>query len=81
MARHSSHTVERARRGAALRFRELVYELNVLLSAFPDLRDAFDADELPVSFIVTRDARRARTKAVRRKKPMSAAARRGQRNP
>jgi len=52
-----------------------VYELNVLLSAFPDLRDAFDADELPVSFIVTRDARRARTKPIRRK-PMSGAAKR-----
>jgi hypothetical protein len=43
---------------------------------FPDLHDAFDADELPVSFIVRRDARRARAKAVRRQKPMSAAAKR-----
>src|ERR1044072_4893080 len=76
MARHSSHILDLAKRGAALRLRELANELNVLLGAFPDLHDAFDADELPVSFIVRRDARRARAKAVRRQKPMSAAAKR-----
>jgi len=76
MAQHSSHMLELAKRGAALRLRELANEVNVLLSAFPDLHDAFDADELPVSFIVRRDARRARAKAVRRQKPMSAAAKR-----
>ena len=76
MAKHSSHMLELAKRGAALRLRELANELDILLSAFPDLHDAFDADELPVSFIVRRDARRARAKAVRRQKPMSAAAKR-----
>jgi hypothetical protein len=76
MTKHSSHMLELAKRGAALRLRELANELDVLLSAFPDLHDAFDADELPVSFIVRRDARRARAKAVRRQKPMSAAAKR-----
>jgi hypothetical protein len=76
MAKHSSHIFELAKRGAALRLRELATELNILLSAFPDLRDAFDADELPVSFILSRDARRARTKTRRRQQPMSAAAKR-----
>ena len=76
MAKHSSHMLELAKRGAALRLRELANELYALLSAFPDLHDAFDADELPVSFIVRRDARRASGKAVRRQKPMSAAAKR-----
>ena len=76
MAKHSSHILELAKRGAALRLRELANELHTLLMAFPDLHDSFDADELPVSFIVRRDARRARAKAVRRQKPMSAAARR-----
>lgn len=75
MAIHSSHILDLAKRGAALRIRELVHELDVLLGSFPDLRDAFDADELPVSFIVTRDARRADARAVRRQKPLSAAAR------
>jgi len=37
---------------------------------------AFDADELPVSFIVRRDARRAGASAATRQKPMSAAAKR-----
>ena len=72
MATHSSHILELAKRGAALRLREMANELDALLHAFPDLHDAFDADELPVSFIMRRDARRARAKAVRRQKPMSA---------
>ena len=76
MAKHSSHILELARRGAALRLHELANELDILFSAFPDLRDAFDADELQVSFIMRRDARRARAKAVTRQRPMSAAARR-----
>jgi len=76
MAKYSSHMLELAKRGAALRLRELANELHTLLMAFPDLHDSFDADELPVSFIVRRDARRARAKAVRRQKPMSAAAKR-----
>ncbi len=76
MPKHPSLMLELAKRDAALRLRELANELHTLLIAFPDLHDAFDADELPVSFIVRRDARRARAKAVRRQKPMSAAARR-----
>ena len=76
MAKHSSRILELAKRGAALRIREVANELDALLHAFPDLHDAFDADELPVSFIMRRDARRARAKAVRRQKPMSAAVKR-----
>jgi hypothetical protein len=74
MAKHPSHILELARRGAALRLRELANELDMMLSAFPDLLDAFDADELPVSFIVSRDASRARANALRRPRPMSAGA-------
>jgi hypothetical protein len=74
MAKHSSHMLELAKRGAALRLRELANELRLLLRAFPDLHDAFDADELPVSFIVRRDARRAAASGVTRQKPTSAAA-------
>jgi len=64
----SSHILELARRGAALRLRELAHELAILLGAFPDLRDAFDADELPVSFIVKRDARRPHARRTSRHK-------------
>ena len=60
MPKHSSHMLELAKRGAALRLRELANELDLLVRAFPDLHDAFDADELPVSFIVRRDAPRRR---------------------
>ena len=76
MPKYPSHMLDLAKRDAALRLRELANELHLLLIAFPDLHDAFDADELPVSFIVRRDARCARAKAVRRQKPMSPAARR-----
>lgn len=74
MPKHSSHIRELAKRGAAVRLRELANELSVLLMLFPDLHDAFDADELPVSFIVKRDAQRARAEALTRRPPTSTAA-------
>lgn len=49
------HVLDLAKRGAALRLRELADEVKLLLDLFPDLSDAFDPDELPVSFILTRD--------------------------
>jgi hypothetical protein len=76
MPRHSAHVLELAKRGAALRFQELVNELDLLLGLFPDLRDAFDADELPVSFIVKRDARRTAADAAGQQTRMAAAERR-----
>jgi hypothetical protein len=44
------------RRAAAIRLRRLIDEVRLLTSAFPDLRDAFDPDELPIDFILKRDA-------------------------
>ena len=41
---------------AALRLRQLLDEVHLLTSAFPDLRDAFDPDELPIEFILRRDS-------------------------
>lgn len=69
MAKTSPHMLELAKRGAVLRLRELAYEAELLLDLFPDLGDAFDPDELPVSFIVRSDAGRAATQAVGGKKP------------
>jgi 6-phosphogluconolactonase len=57
---------EQARQFGALRLHELVYEAELLLRSFPDLRDSFNEDELPISFILKRDGRRAQAKAVRR---------------
>jgi hypothetical protein len=59
MAKSSSKTLDPATSGAAVRFHELVDELHLLLTAFPDLHDAFDADDLPITFILKRGSRRA----------------------
>lgn len=69
MAKPSPHVLELAKRGAALRLRELANEVELLLDLFPDLGDVFDADELPVSFIVRTDARRLAAQAAGGKKP------------
>ena len=74
MPRHPSHILELAKRGAEVRFREVVDELKRLAEAFPHLRDSFDKDELPFRFILRRGSDRSKAKVVRRRK-MSAAAR------
>jgi hypothetical protein len=56
----------------------LVQEVKNLIGLFPHLRDSFDRDELPLSFIIRRDAgsvARARTGQRPRRRTMSAAAR------
>jgi hypothetical protein len=47
------------RDGATTRFQMLIEEMKLMLDVFPHLRDSYDPDELPVSFIVKRDAGRA----------------------
>jgi len=78
MPRHSSQILELAKRGAAARLQDLKHEAEMLIELFPHLRDSFDKDELPISFIVARGSGRlTRRDGVRRKrKRMSAAARR-----
>jgi hypothetical protein len=53
------------KRNAEARFRELVDELRLLTVAFPHLREAFDPEDLPVSFLLKRGADRA-AKRLRR---------------
>jgi hypothetical protein len=75
----NAHLYELAKRGAEFRLRELVQETKYLIDLFPHLRDAFDRDELPLSFILAKGAGRlTKTSAgrVRRRRRMSAAARR-----
>jgi hypothetical protein len=70
------HLYELATRGAEVRLRELVQEVKNVIELFPHLRDSYDKDALPLSFIIRRDAgpvTRARAKRPRRR--MSAAAR------
>ncbi len=71
----TAHLYELAKRGAEVRARFLADELRLLFSAFPHLEDAFDADELPISFIVRRGAQGEAAAPLRGRKPMSPAAR------
>jgi hypothetical protein len=77
MPKDSSHILALAKRGAEIRFRELLDELRFLTLSFPHLRDAVDRDDLPVDFILRRGSenadRNATPKSGRRK--MSAKAR------
>ena len=71
------HLLELAKRGAEARLGELVQEARYLIELFPHLRDSFDRDELPVSFILAKGAGVTKTSAnrPRRRWRMSAAAR------
>jgi hypothetical protein len=76
MARHPSHILELAKRGAAARLHDLAQEARLLLHLFPHLRDAFDKDGLPISFLLAKGSGQlTKGTAVRRRRPMSAAAR------
>ena len=56
MHEHSPDIAPLTRHRAAFRFRQLLDELHMLMGSFPDLHDAFDADELPLAFILKRDS-------------------------
>lgn len=56
MSERTARVARLTRQGAALRLREIAHELRLLVELFPDIEDAFDDDELPVSFILRRDA-------------------------
>jgi hypothetical protein len=74
--KHDTHLFELAKHGAEVRLRELVQEAKNIIGLFPHLRDSFDSDELPVSFIIAKDAGVAATADEGRSgRRMSAAAR------
>jgi hypothetical protein len=76
MAKYSSQILHLAKRGAEVRFRELLDELKFLTLSFPHLRDAVDRDDLPVKFILKRGEEKAgEVQAVRSRRKMSAKAR------
>jgi hypothetical protein len=56
MEKHSS-PMKLTKRRAAFRLRHLLDEFRLLMASFPDLQDSFDADELPLAFILRRDSR------------------------
>ena len=73
MAKHSTHILDLAKRGAEARLQDLVHEAKILVDLFPHLKDSFDKDELPVAFIVARGSGRLKKDARREEKPMTAA--------
>jgi hypothetical protein len=75
MPKHPSDILELAKRGAEVRLRELVNEAKNLIGLFPHLRDSFDKDELPLKFIMAEGSGAATKTSGRRKRRMSAAAR------
>ncbi|MCU1384535.1 MAG: hypothetical protein JWL71_3232 [Acidobacteria bacterium] len=77
MAKHSSDILALAKRGAEARLADLKQEIKLLIDLFPHLRDAFDKDELPLSFIMSTESGRAATKrnGARQRSQMSASAR------
>jgi hypothetical protein len=73
MSKPSSNVVQLTPRRRAFGLRQLLDEVHVLIGSFPDLRDAFDADELPLAFILKRDSRRSeRQLKVPKRMPASA---------
>lgn len=75
-SRKDHRLLELARPAAELRFRDLLQELKYLVGLFPHLRDSFDPDELPLSFLIAKGAGRLkRVRAERPKRQMSAARR------
>jgi hypothetical protein len=66
--KRENHMLEFARRGAESRLRELVDELRMLTAAFPHLRDSFDADELPINFILRRGRDKAEAQPAKRRR-------------
>jgi hypothetical protein len=76
MAKHSSQSLQLAKRGADARFHELLDELRFLTLSFPHLRDAVDRDDLPVNFILQRGEEKAGpVQVARSRRKMSAKAR------
>jgi hypothetical protein len=75
MAKHSSHILDLAKRGAEARLQDLAMEAKLLIELFPHLKDSFDRDELPISFIVKRDSGRLTKGRRARRRRLSAAAR------
>jgi hypothetical protein len=56
MDKSSLPTLDMIRQAAASSLRRMNDELQMLMSSFPNLRDAFDPDDLPVEFILKRDS-------------------------
>jgi hypothetical protein len=68
MAKPASRTPNLTKRGAEARLRDLMFELKLLVELFPHLRDSYDADELPIAFIVAKGSGQLKKKTRRKAK-------------
>ena len=59
MHKHSSPVKQATRRTAVSGLRHLLDEVQLVMAGLPDLHDAFDADDLPLAFILRRDSQLA----------------------
>jgi hypothetical protein len=73
--KQNAHLYELAKRGAEARMRDLVHEAKLLINLFPHLRDSLDKEELPLKFIMAEGSGAATKTSGRRKRRMSATAR------
>ena len=84
--KNSERVLELAKRGAQAQLSDLLHEIKMLVELFPHLRDSVSRDDLPVSFLLKKGARRAAVaaesladptnRAVKKKRNLSPAARR-----
>ena len=70
--KHDPRLYELAKLGAKAQLSDLLHEAKLLLGLFPDLRDSFDSDELPLNFIIAKGSGTLK-KTRPKRKPMSAA--------
>ena len=64
-----AHLYELTKSEADEYVRDMAMEAKLLVKLFPHLRDSFDRDELPISFLLKVGARRqARRKGVRKRR-------------
>lgn len=84
--KHSERVLELAKRGAQAQLNDLLHEIKLLIGLFPHLRDSLNREDLPISFLLKKGARRAALaaealadpagKPVKKKRNLSPAARR-----
>jgi hypothetical protein len=74
MPRHPSRLLELAKRGAEIQFQDLLHEAEMLIDLFPHLRDSFDTDELPLTFLMAEGSGAAAKASERRKRRRKSAA-------
>jgi hypothetical protein len=82
MRAHSSPQISQpTRHCASLKFHQLLDEISMLLGPFPDLRDAFNADDLPIAFILKRGSVSSQPQFRRPRRPSAPANGRDGRRP